>query len=432
MAENNRQWLWIEPLDVLFFRDSKPFTAGESFRAKSAFPPTPYPFVGAIRSRVLADVLPLIGSNFQEYRGYITNKAASYSNELSKIVTVLGDAKSYGKLEFRGPFLARREQDKHYELLFPIPFDLFEKQRLSPLAGPLADVHYNPPRDMGQPRLLWSRESLGSELKEVFLKSQGLCRYLRGEIPRSEEFDKEFIHRELRVGIALEPSRRTAKEGMFYMPEMLRLDGDAQRGQAGFVLEVAGLSFADDLPEQVKSYRLQSGLLQLGGESRAARYNIIQEGDPLADLEELAGGLKDQIEHAGRFKLYLASPAIFQNGWLPDFINSSSLEGEMSNGAGGKIKLKLIAAAVGKPLPIGGWDLAKGAPKTMYKAVPSGSIYFFELQSGDAKDIIKLFHLTSKVQESTDDQELQRLAQIGFGLTLIGLWEYTKLKEKEG
>jgi CRISPR-associated protein Cmr3 len=47
-------WIKIEPLDVLLFRESKPFSAGENFRAAGRFPPSSLPLVGAIRSRALA------------------------------------------------------------------------------------------------------------------------------------------------------------------------------------------------------------------------------------------------------------------------------------------------------------------------------------------------------------------------------------------
>jgi CRISPR-associated protein Cmr3 len=416
MAES--KWLWIEPLDVLFFRDSKPFTAGESFRAKSAFPPTPYPFVGAIRSRVLADVLPQVGSNLDAYREHITNRVNH--QELNEIVTVLGDAEGYGKLEFRGPFLARQKPDKRYEFLFPAPLDLFEKQQLNPLDKLPSGVLFNPPAGSTRsPTLLWSRESLGSELKDVFLGSQGLKRYLMSEMPHKEDLDKEFLLRELRVGIALEPGRRTVKEGMFYMPEMLRLDDNPQHGRAGFILEVMNL-------EQLKNYTLQDGLLQLGGEGRAARYEIIENSDPLAEMEkeELRNILKEQIERTKRFKLYVASPAIFQNGWLPDFIDQTNLEGDVAG-----VHVRLISAAVGKSLPIGGWDLANNRPKTMYKAVPPGSVYFFELLEGDVQDAFNAFHFKCRLQQEAKDVKLKELAKIGFGLTFVGCWDYVKAKE---
>jgi CRISPR-associated protein Cmr3 len=416
MAES--KWLWIEPLDVLFFRDSKPFTAGESFRAKSAFPPTPYPFVGAIRSRVLAEVLPLIGSDFQKYQGHIT-KIANYP-ELDKIVAVLGDTESYGKLEFRGPFLARREQDGPCELFFPAPFDLFEKQRLNPLGAVPDEVQFNSSHGDGEEnvlRVLWSRKALGSELKDVFLSNQGLRRYLQGEIPREDERNKEFFWRELRVGIALKPGRRTVEEGMFYMPEMIRL-----ADKTGFVLEVAGLSFANT---SINYNFPREGLLQLGGESRGAYYQTLEEGNPLSKLEELGAALEGQIQQTRRFKLYLASPAIFENGWLPDFITDrAKLEGSIEG-----LHVQLVAAAVGKPLPIGGWDLANKRPKTMYKAVPPGSVYFFELLEGDVQDAFNAFHFKCRLQQEAKDVKLKELAKIGFGLTFVGCWDYVKAKE---
>ena len=423
MGEGNSKWLWIEPLDVLLFRDSKPFTAGESHRAKSAFPPTPYPFVGAVRSRILADVLPLVGSDFHAYREHITGKGQH--QELNDIVAMLGDAKSYGRLRFRGPFLARKKSDGAYEPLFPAPRDLFGSRCLNPLA-----VAQQPPgvsvapaaNASGNPVLLWSREPLGSELKDILLSANEMSGYLQGKAVTVAE--QKLVMPELRVGITLKSGQRAAQEGMFYMPEMIRLA--SKNGQAGFVFEISGLSFADASQESLRDYVLPSkGLLQLGGESRAVQYERI-DSNPLQALASLK-----PLNNA-RFKLYLATPAIFQQGWLPDFIDGNTLavkDNRELRGTG--VDFKLIAAVVGKPLPIGGWDLAKNEPKPMYKAVPPGSVYFFELQNGDIKDVMELFHLTCKVQGLTDDQGLQRLAQIGFGLTLVGSWKYAKLKDKE-
>lgn len=429
MGKGNSSWLWIEPLDVLFFRDSKPFTAGESHRAKSAFPPTPYPFVGAVRSRVLADVLPRVGSDFQAYRDHIIGKVQH--QELNDIVAILGDAKSYGQLRFRGPFLARKESDSPYEPLFSAPRDLFESRCLNPLspAHQPVGVSFAPTGDVGDKlALLWSREPL-RKLKGRFLSAGQLSDYLQGNTVTLPERKEELVKRELRVGIALKPGQRTAQEGMFYMPEMIRLS--SKNGQAGFVLEISGLSLAKASQESLRKYTLPpKGLLQLGGEGRAVQYEQIDQ-DPLKDLVDLKTRLQEEILTSNCFKLYLATPAIFQQGWLPDFIDGNTREIKAdhefrSNG----LNFRLVAATVGKPLPIGGWDLAKKEPKPMYKAVPPGSVYFFKLLEGDVKDILKLFHLTSKVQESTDDQELPRLAQIGFGLTLVGSWEYAKLGKR--
>jgi CRISPR-associated protein Cmr3 len=47
-------WYTLTPLDVLLFRDAKPFTPGERAWAGGSFPPTGHAIIGAIRS-ILAD-----------------------------------------------------------------------------------------------------------------------------------------------------------------------------------------------------------------------------------------------------------------------------------------------------------------------------------------------------------------------------------------
>lgn len=397
------QWLWIQPLDVLFFRDSKPFNAGEGFRAKSAFPPTPYPFVGALRARILADTLPRMGLSLEDYRRHISGEAhgaqapdpsldASKEQSLHELVAQIGDASSYGRLRFWGPLLA---QDMGRELYFPAPLDLFSSNRLVPLEKHPKGMETNRPADTELPRLLWSRQALGNPLKEPFVDSEALAAYLRGDRPNLT--DNPLVDREPRVGIAMDTGRRTVKEGLFYISEMLRI-GEA----IGFVMGVEGYELD----------QLSSGLLQLGGEGRGAYFHVLDSLKPVEKLRKLSA------DGDGRFKLYLASPAIFKQGWLPDFVDPKTLVGTV-----GATKVKLVAAAVGKPLSIGGWDLAKRAPKTMYKAVPPGSVYFFEVEEGETEAVCEAFHFTCYLQaQATAD--LKQLANIGFGLSLVGQWNY--------
>ncbi len=420
MERSDPKWLWIKPLDVLFFRDSRPFTAGESHRAKSAFPPTPYPFVGAIRSRILADVLPLVGSDFRAYRERITGDKPRTQN-LDVVVDVIGDADNYGRLRFRGPFLARKCPGGEYEPLFLPPRDLFRERCLNPLrAGQLpSDVSFAPVGG-GKLGLLWSREPLGKNLKDTLLTPAELAAYLVGGTAPSDVLDIEkVVKRELRVGIALKVGQRVAQEGMFYMPEVLRLG--SEDGAAGFLVEVSGLEFTD-LPKNDYTFE-DKGLLQLGGEGRAALYKCVS-GDPLGELADLKQTITPKILKTKLFKLYLATPAIFQQGWLPDFIDGDTLKIKSGSGLDG-VELELLAAAVGKPLPIGGWDLARRQPKPMYKAVPPGSVYYFWVREGGER-IVDLFHLKCSIQEFASNP-LKKLAQIGFGLTLVGCWSYPDL-----
>ncbi|MEN3045343.1 MAG: type III-B CRISPR module-associated Cmr3 family protein, partial [Candidatus Hydrothermales bacterium] len=81
--------------------------------------------------------------------------------------------------------------------------------------------------------------------------------------------------------------------------------------------------------------------------------------------------------------------AIFEKGWIPRWINEKTLIGDFEG-----IQLKLIACVVGKYVRVGGWDIARGEPKPMYKAVPAGSVYYFRVLNGKSiEEVKKAFHL---------------------------------------
>ena len=98
-----------------------------------------------------------------------------------------------------------------------------------------------------------------------------------------------------------------------------------------------------------------------------------------------------------KFKLYLATPAIFNEGWFPSDLHPD---------------LELITAAVGNYLTVGGWDVANDRPKGTYRAVPAGSVYYFQLiNDADVKAIINDLHY-----KNIGDQRTQE----GFGLAYVG------------
>jgi len=407
-------WILIEPLDVVLFRDSKPFAAGESHRAKSLFPPNPIPLAGALKSKILVD----------HGIGFTIFKDASRHHELNEaqrqVLKRVGDSDGYGNLRLKGPFLVKQEEGGTSQIgiedvYFPLPLNLIGINELQPLDQGLPEVSYSPPWTKGFRPLWIRREAPGEELKDQLISHRALMDYLQGVTTTNLVAANDLYLSELRVGIKLSPGRRTAEEGMFYMPEFVRL-------QKGMRLCVSLEGVDDLLPKK-------TGLLSLGGESRATVYRKCEQ--PPEGFEELQRG-KSILEKlrsptSPGLKLYLASPAIFKQGWLPDFIDPSSLIGEMVvDTSGNKIKLQLIAAAVGKALPIGGWDLAKSAPKPLLKAVPPGSVYFFELLEGDVQDAFNAFHFKCRLQEEAKDDKLKELAKIGFGLTFVGCWDYCK------
>jgi len=424
-------WVWIEPLDVLMFRDSRPFSGGETHRARSLFPPNPLTFLGAVRAKLLEQALSEIGRDFNEYNRYCREQDVDGdSEELESLKKRFGFGTDPGKLHLRGPFLARREASIQ-DLFFPLPFDLLKSKEREGKKGreidrpvplqPLEDeFHHHAAWDEQWPAgalPLWNFEEGAKEATGYWLNANGLKNYLEGGSASPEWFTKagDLYDREQRAGIKLQAGQRTVEQGMLYVAEFIRL-----RSEHGFLLDVELEGDADGSAVEP----LKRGILQLGGEARGCRHHGL-DGEPqgIQELRELK--IADAIDGSGRFKLYLASPAIFKNGWLPDFIDRDRLKGNLK---GSQAQVRLIAAAVGKPLPIGGWDLARNRPKTLCYAVPPGSVYFFELEDGSVEDIWKTFHFTSKLQEMTTDNELARYARIGFGLTFVGYWEYCQPK----
>jgi len=429
-------WLFIEPLDVLLFRDSRPFTAGETHRAKTIFPPTPYPFVGALRTSILIEQ----GIDFEDYRN---------SRIDQKIHEAIGTPKDYdyGELQMCGPFLA--QQGNKLEVFFPLPYNLLGGEPVvvsKPLEKGLEAARYNPliPEVSFTVPLWVHAEGAGEELKDKMLTDNGLFWYLHGDVGMQPQETRNLYSREIRVGIELNPGRSTAQEGRLYMAEFIRLNREKR---TGFLLRINAERLKEILD---KEPLLSSGIMVLGGERRAAHYEpaelanstfqelISPDGQRYKKLMEAVKNTR--LNGKYRFKLYLASPAIFANGWLPDFITDrTKLEGKIDG-----LQIRLVTAAVGKPLAIGGWDLAKRAPKPLLKAVPPGSVYFFELLQGEVEELFKQLHFTCRLQLQgktinmssigTDEKQkqeiaLSKLAQIGFGLTFVGAWDYARREE---
>lgn len=416
------QWIVMKPLDVLFFRDALPFGAGEAHRGRTLFPPLPTTVQGAIRTAALSAALANLGLTFQEYN---TGKADDPSKQesLNRLREKLGDGQDYGHLQLRGPFLlAGMEPGIPPTLWFPCPLDVLMERKthvlhlLQPSRDAFLNAQWNAPAaPLGAnfPTPLMTIGEQPEEPKFRYLDVNRLIEYLTGDIrsPVSEEAEKaalDFI--EHRFGIQLDRERRTVTPGMFYTVEMVRLKpGDA------FLLEVACPHFPP------------RGFLRLGGEGRAVHYETVDRLEAFSPafhslLEgETRRQLLNKVRAERRFKLYLLTPALFRNGWLPDFVDPNSLElSPETCPALRNITCRLVSAAVGKPIHIGGWNMATNAPRPMFKAVPPGSVYFFEITEGNAVEaLFDAFHFQPLVSRLPGGEEL---AKLGFGLSFVGGW----------
>jgi len=401
-------WIEITPLDVLLFRSPRPFRAGESFRAESIpFPPGPLPFVGAIRAKIFTHKPGGLGA----YADACQKKNANKAEE--ELLNTFGTDDNLGRLAFRGPFLAGKE----CPLLVRAPMDLLWDPDASALVSYLAPGRHPWNVVTSAPRL--SPLRVAKELEEFppaseafFLSFDHLKTYLNQEPLPHLYREGDLCCQEPRTGIKL-GAGRTAEAGMLYTVDYLRPEATTT-----FVMAAENLP-ADALPA--------SGFLALGGEGRAAWYRVCPEPPEVArDPVSWAPNFTD-----GRFKLVLLAPAVFRKGWLPDDVCSEANGAYCLKGLG-LPSARLVAAAVGKAEGVGGWNLMHKRPRSLVRAVPAGSVYFFDaerpLSDRERSALLDKFHWQSAMTDDDTGENwpsevsgLYRAA--GFGLSVLGTWK---------
>lgn len=401
------QALALTPLDTLFFREPRPFTAGEGSDAWSVFPPTPLTIQGMIRSRLLSSCC-----------GRWTEDWAKSYPAVEKVVGPPGGLP--GTLTLQGPWLLREGT-----WLLPAPLDLV----VAPLSG--TDDTANSPRDAAafrpvkagarttslpkafrplQPPDKWTEFSgangwLSWEAYQTYL--------LDGRVkltPKKNWWQPDMLwDEELRPGIAMDNARNRAQEGMLYFARHTRLSSGVKIG-----LQVAGL---DGLPQPLAL----PSLAPLGGEGKAVSLDACGP-PPWGDAPR---GLVDKIASSGQFKIILTQPAWFAAAWHPDWMNEQTGACVYSGGQSGRgLSFTWVAARIERPLKIGGWDLAKRRPKPLRAFVPAGSVFYFKDQK-DASAVCEHFWARCLSQNPKDEHGMpvEAFEQIGFGHALVGTWK---------
>lgn len=348
--------LFLRPVDVWLFRDGRPFDAGSAHRAESLFPPYPTTVQGAIRSHQL------------------TLKGIGFTDK-GKIKETVGTSKDYLNLKLRGPFLARIK-DGTVERLYPQPADaIFDETNTSLSQLKIGEVPDGVSTSSSLPKLLGLQQDSGKQKQTYWLTETDLLKYLGKESVTGMEKDSLY-ETEDRIGIGIEKSHnRVVEEGMLYEAQYIRLKEDV-----GLLVEMSGF---DNESEWEKD-----GVLQLGGESRAAQYQAVQ-------VDTLP-----KVPRAKRLVIYLATPALFEGGWQPKW--DDYFEGNP----------ELVASAVDRYESIGGFDWSanpeeESAHRASRRFVPAGSVYYLEGTD----------NLVPK-QESLSDFG----AQIGFGQYIAKEW----------
>jgi CRISPR-associated protein Cmr3 len=201
----------------------------------------------------------------------------------------------------------------------------------------------------------------------------------------------DYICSELKVGIGRDDQTRTSGDtGKLYRVGLQRLSARGGMSRLELAVVYENLSVPD------------SGILKMGAEGKCVSYRT--ESMPNFDISDL------RQSESRRFKLYLMTPGIFDRGWVADW---------MLQGAYNGINFDFIGAASGRSMHMGGFDMKQGKPKPMRKAVPAGSVYYFELKDGKTvggcfETLFEAFHCKALEGQSSDKKKE------GYGIALLG------------
>lgn len=358
----------VEPIDNFFFRSAVPFeSGGETTTIASRFPPLPSVYAGALRP--LTDP---VGGKHQL------------------------------KIGLNGLWL----NDQFH---FPLPLDLHlidqppKLPAIRPLALTKTPLSSYPLPYMLHPDPIPTQKNKASY--HPYLAEDQMSLYLNDplQVTTMVDINDRYLSQEPKLGIAIDPATGTVKDRQLY--------------QLTYIRPHSGLKLAVD----VQGIATEQPVLHLGGERKLAQLQLYDH--PYAPLV--------QPTDSRYFKLYLATPAIFQNGWLPGWIDPHTLIGFFKHKKC-SIKVQLISACIGRKIPCGsfGQDPADGRlkPHEMRYAVPAGSVYYFKLlgQHVTFADALKLFHqkCISDYREGLgfDYQvfDRTRYCDRGFGYALVG------------
>ena len=357
--ENILLRLTLNPVDTLFFRDARPF--GPASQAESVLP-MPQTLAGAFRTLLLERHGVDLGGISARVKdtGSFSAALAGMDDEVASIADV----------QISGPWIIHNR-----ELLVRTPANLRREKgsdsrrqkvfRLDPRKT--APPGWRPQSQGMLPLWRYGRESV--EAVNEYLRPKGLRQFLQGDTPDSSELVSagDLYGVDRRVGIGIDASRRTAREGQIYSAGMLSL-----KPRVAFYSEVRG-------PRATLSpLGASQVLMRFGGEGR---YVEIKPANLRSDWPQAP-------EYSGEGKLALLTTPAWLNGWKPSGIAP-------------------VAAAVGGYEAISGWDIAKGGPKPNRFMVPAGTVYF--LPPGD--------DMPGALVNQGD-------ATVGWGHFLEGNWKY--------
>jgi CRISPR-associated protein Cmr3 len=335
----------LDAFDTLFFRDGKPFSMGDDTWADGMFPPSPSVINGALRS------------------GY-------FSHHIEQLAVAATDADPTGHLCITGICYKLVPDNNYY---YPVPLDIAEpvdksvklqrqeanfKRYAVEMLGlffPAAGITTSMGSTYG---MVYGASGQLETIENGLVEINELKGYLCSGRLQSAAKLSDYVCNEPKVGIGRDNKRGTSSDtGQLYRVEMRRPVSVGGKTRLAIVVRFKHLQLPDN------------GVLRFGAEGKCVSYTagIMPEID-ISELEQ---------SESNRFKLYLSTPAFFDRGWKASWMERGDYNG---------LQFSLLGASIGKPLSLGGFNMKERRPKQMHRAVPAGSVYYFELKKGQLKD----------------------------------------------
>lgn len=381
-------YLTLTPRDPLIARDGRPFGAGQGLRMKSLDWPYPSVLAGSLRS--------LLGKS----------KGGEFSPETVKVLKDIEVAGPLPLLDDHLYFPAAKDL-----LVFENEMDRREIMRLRPMELKNG-MGCNLPSDQ-----LWPVEvtrDVKPAKSPAFWSSTQMTRWLLDEEiipPERGDYGSGFLDvpaKDERMHVSIDPESYAAKEGLLFMTVGLDLNF---KGHAIPLSLAARIEAKDGWLELLKKL---DTFHPLGGERRLAHWRT----QP-SRAWDCPGELRSAFQKVSHMRLVLATPAVFNDGWKPGWLDKNTLEG-CPPGSSGDLRLKLVSACVERWKPLSGWSIETGniGPKPIRRLVPAGSVYFFEVTDGSAhtQELVERLWLRSVSDDTPDRRD-------GFGLALWGIWK---------
>ncbi len=344
-------WYKLTPLDVLMFRDAKPFSPQERAWAGSVFPPNNHGIAGALRSS--------FGIN--------------------------------GNIQLKGTLLCCNGK-----LYFPRPFNYVNQKQLTPITWiddpnhpskqMLWDKSKPVPLVIGDPRTFDPNENKDKEKDYRFFLPWNVVRKLLNN-EQLKDIDwvvDEAVEKNAQPWIVETRSHNTLQNGTRQVKES---DGyfveNAVRLVEGWGLAIA----VDELTDKKLRQQGKSLVMRLGGEGHRVlleRCNAFD--DQWNDLQKVS---KINFENGGRSLAYMVTNGVFErvtnrgsNFGKRSLCRPYPWEWELTHTENGKTeKQLLVSVATDKPVPISCRFRNKeneSIPAPQVFAAPAGSVYSLE------------------------------------------------------